>query len=89
MFLKLTLNGQSDKAFLLSSKFCPLCWGYTHVEKTLKNVYKIRVQRKVFETYTKCVKWQGLSVDIKILSSRGCLLLPWGYKHVEKHKKYV
>ena len=23
MFLKLTLNGQNDKAFLLTSKFCP------------------------------------------------------------------
>ena len=34
--------------------------------KTLKNEYKIRVQRNVFETYTKWAKWQGLSVDINI-----------------------
>ena len=35
-FLKLVTNGQSDKAFLLTSKFCPqwvVCpwgWGYIH-----------------------------------------------------------
>ena len=39
------------------------------------------------ETYTKQAKWQGLSVDIKILSPRGCLPLPRGYIHVEKHEK--
>ena len=42
MFLKPTLNGQSDKAFLLASKFgpprgcLPLPRGYIHVEKHLK-----------------------------------------------------
>ena len=39
--------------------------GYIHVEKTFKNVSKIRIQRNMYETYTKWAKWQGLSVDIK------------------------
>ena len=39
--------------------------------KAWKNMYKIRRQRAFFET-----------VDIKILSPRGCLPLSWGYIHV-------
>ena len=56
MFLKqLTLNGQSDKAFLLTSKFCPegvVCPapGLYTCGKTLKNMYKIKVERDLFET---------------------------------------
>ena len=53
--------------------------------KTLKNVYKIRIQRDLFETCNKWAKWQDLSVDIRILSTKGCLPLPRGYIHVEKH----
>ena len=34
-------------------------------------MYKIRLQRDFFETCNKWVKWQGLSVDIKILSPGG------------------
>ena len=63
----------------------PMTGQYT-CGKTLKNMNKIRVQRNVFETYTKWAKLQGLSVDIKILSPRGCLPLPRGYIHVEKQK---
>ena len=51
--------------------------------KSWKKLYKIRLQRDFFETCNKWVKWQGLSVDIKILSPGGCLL--WGYKHVLNH----
>ena len=40
-----------------------------------------------FETGNKWVKWQGLSVDIKMLSPGGCLFLPRGYVHVLNHKK--
>ena len=59
MFLKLTLNGQSDKAFLLTSKFCPQgvvypCPGAIYMWKNIKNMYKIRVERDLFET---CNKW--------------------------------
>ena len=41
MFLKLTLNGQSDKAFLLTSKFCPQgvvypCHGAIYMWKSVK-----------------------------------------------------
>ena len=57
MFLKLATNGESDKAFLLASNFClPLCRGYMHVEKHKKMCIKSRVQRNVFETYTKWAK---------------------------------
>ena len=50
IFLKLTLNGQSDMAFLLTSTFCPLglstpAPGLYTCGKTLKNMYKIRVER--------------------------------------------
>ena len=49
MFLKLTLNVQSDKAFLLTSKFCPQgvvypCPGAIYMWKNIKNTYKIRVE---------------------------------------------
>ena len=49
-FLKLAANGQIDKAFLLTSEFCPqMGWlsatapGLYTCGKTLKNVYKIRI----------------------------------------------
>ena len=38
--------------------------------KTGKNMYKIRLQRYFFETCNKWAKWQGLSVDIRILSTK-------------------
>ena len=50
--------------------------------KAWKNMYKIRVQRDVFETCNKWPKLQEVSVDIKILSPRDCLPLPRGYIHV-------
>ena len=48
-------------------------------------MYKIRLQRYFLETCNKWAKWQGFSVDIRILSTKGCLPLPQGYIHVEKH----
>ena len=61
--LKLATDDQSDKKFLLSSKFCPLgavCplpRGYIHVLNHEKKMYKIRLQRDFFETCNKWVKW--------------------------------
>ena len=57
--------------------------------KTWKIMYKIRLQRYCFETCNKWAKWQGFSVDIRILSTKGCLPLPRGYIHVEKTLKNV
>ena len=37
------------------------------------------------ETYSKWPEWQKVYVFIKILTPRGCLPLPWGDIHVEKH----
>ena len=59
IFLKLATNGQSEKDFLLTSGFCPqmvVCpsLGAIYMWKTLKNVYKIRIQRDLFEI---CNKW--------------------------------
>ena len=59
IFLKLATNRQSDKAFLLTSGFCPQrvvcpCLGAIYMWKNIKNVYKIRIQRDLFET---CNKW--------------------------------
>ena len=55
--------------------------------KTWKIMYKIRLQRYFFETCNKWAKWESFSVDIRILFTKGCLPLPQGYIHVEKHKK--
>ena len=51
--------------------------------KTWKIIYKIRRQRFFLETCNKWAKWQGFSVDIRILSTKGCLPLLRGYIHVE------
>ena len=50
-------------------------------------MYKIRLHRDCFETCSKWMKWQDISVDIKILSTGGCLPLPRGYLHVLNHEK--
>ena len=53
-FLKLAANGQNDKAFLLSSEFCPKGLSapapapYTCGKNNKKNVYKIRIEREKF-----------------------------------------
>ena len=31
------------------------------------------------------MKWQAISVDMKTVSSGGCLPFPWGYIHVLNH----
>ena len=57
--LKLATNGLSDKAFLLTSKFCslggclPMPWGYIHVLNHEKKMDKIKLQRHFFETCNK------------------------------------
>ena len=55
IFLKLATNGQSDKAFLLTSGFCPQtvvcpCPWAIYMWKNMKkiNMYKIRIQRFVW-----------------------------------------
>ena len=59
--LKLATDDRSDKKFLLASKLCPLgvvCplpKGYIHVLNHEK-MYKIKLQRDVFETCNKWVK---------------------------------
>ena len=40
-----------------------------------------------FETGNRWPKWQEVSVDLKTLSPRGCMLLPRGYIHVLNHEK--
>ena len=57
---------------------------YTCIE-ILKNVYKIRIHRDPFETCNKWSKWSWLSLDVKSLSPRSCLLLAWGYIYAWKH----
>ena len=72
------------KILLPGGLSAPAPWLYTCI-KTSKNMYKIRLQRYFFETCNKWAKWRGLSFDIRILSTKGCLPLPRGYIHVEKH----
>ena len=55
--LKCTLNGQSDKVFLLISKFCPQgvvypCPGAKYMWKNIKNMYKIRDERDFLKLAT-------------------------------------
>ena len=75
--LRLATDNRSDKKFVLTSKLCPLgalcslLRGNKHVLNNEKNC--ISDFRYFFETCNKWVKWNGLSVDIKILSPRGCL----------------
>ena len=50
IFFKLATNGQSDKEFLLTSKFCPQAvvfpaLGLYTCIKSFKNVFKIMLQR--------------------------------------------
>ena len=86
IILKLALYGQRQKAFLLSSKFCPQwivcpCRGYFHMVTMEKNRYKIGIQSIFF-------KLQQMGKVIRAfcwhqsLSSKGCLPLPWGYIHI-------
>ena len=77
IILKLATFGQREKAFLLSSKFCPQwivcpCPGYIHVEKRVEVVLKFATN--------------GQSDKGFLLTStfvpKGLLPLPWGYIHV-------
>ena len=60
--LTLATDDRSDKKFLLTSIFyplgteCPLPRGYIHVLNHEKKMYKIRLQKNVFETCNKWVK---------------------------------
>ena len=72
--LKLATKEWSDKTFLLTSEVCPLgtvcpCPGAIYMYKIMKKLYKIRLHRDCFETCNKWPKWQGVPVDIKILSA--------------------
>ena len=82
IFFKLATNEWSDKTFLFTSKLCPLgavcpCPGglYTCIKSWTK-LYKIRLQRYIFETWNKWPKWQYVPVDIKISFPRGCQPCP-------------
>ena len=55
--------------------------------KTWKIMYKIRLRRYCLETCNKWAKWQGFSVDIRNLSTKGCLPLPrdiYMWKNIKK-----
>ena len=59
IYLKLATNGQSDNAFLFTSKLCLQgvvcpCPGATYMYLIIKKVYKFRLQRDDNET---CNKW--------------------------------
>ena len=88
-FFKPATNGQSDKAFLLSSNFCPQyvvchCPVLYTCRKTRKNVCKIRFQRD-------CVKLCQMDKVIRAfcwhqhLSPRGCLPLHGAIYMYKKH----
>ena len=51
----------------------PLPRGQYTCIKTWKIMYKIRLQRYFFETCNKWARWEGFSVDIRILSTKGFL----------------
>ena len=62
IFFKPATNGQSDKGFLLTSKFCPQgvvcpCPGAIYKYKIIKNVFKIILQKDCIKTCNKWAKW--------------------------------
>ena len=82
-FLKLAPNGQSDKAFLLTSGFCPKrvvcpCPGAIYMYKIIENVFKIILQRDYFKTLKMCVKSEFKEFCLKLAangrSDKGFLL---------------
>ena len=78
IFLKLVANDQSDKRFLLTSKFCSLGLSapdlrlYTFI-KSWKDVYEVRDWRDFFLNLQQMTIVIGLPDDIKILVLMGCL----------------
>ena len=53
-----------------------------YMYKIMKKLFKIRLQRDLFETCNKWPKWQDVPFDIKMLSLRGYQPLPRGYIHI-------
>ena len=71
IFLKLATNGQSDKAFLLTSGFCPQrvvcpCPGAIYMWKNIKNVYKIRIQEICLKLATNGRSDKGFLLTSKV-----------------------
>ena len=66
----------------------PLPQGYIHVLNHEKNCIKSDLKGFFLKLVTN-ERCQDVSVDIKTLSSGGCLPLPWGYIHVIKLEKCV
>ena len=62
------------KNFIPKGLSAPAPGLYTCI-KSLKNMYKVRLQRDFFLTCSKWPKWPEVSVDIKILSSG--FVCPW------------
>ena len=94
IFFKPAIYGQSDKGFLLTSKFCPqgvVCPfpRAIYIYKIIKIVYKIRLRRDHFETCNIWAKRKGLSVVINFLSPMGFLPLPGVIYMWNKHIKTV
>ena len=76
IFLIVTNGRKSDKAFLLTSKCCPLgtvclCPGDT-CNKPWKKCIKSDFRDIFFETCNKWTKWLDISVDIKTSSPDCC-----------------
>ena len=57
--------------------------------KTWKIMYEIRLQRYYFETCNKWAKWQGFSVDIRILSKGFYALAPGLYTCIKSLKMCI
>ena len=80
LFLNLQRMGKVITAFCWHQKFVPKGLyapdPVLYTCKIIKNVYKIRFRRDHFETCNIWAKRKGLSVVIKSLSPKCCLLLP-------------
>ena len=86
-FLKLATNGQSDKAFLLTSEFfhkgLPVpAPGLCTCGKTLKNVYTIRIQRDFFLNSQQMVEVVRAFCWHQNFYPKGLSALARGYIHV-------
>ena len=91
-FWNLQQMNEVTRHFCWHQTFVP--WGLSAIALVLYTcikLYKVRLQRDIFETCNKWRKWQDVPVNIKISSTRGCQPLPQGYTYacIKSWKKNV
>ena len=94
IILKLAANGQSDLGFLLTSKLChqrAVCsWpGLYTCMKTLKNMYKIRLQSDFFKFATKVKMIRSFCGQERFFPKELSALAPGLYTYIKSLKMCI